>query len=119
MSTQRRSRSAVASAVHRERPHLSSTVLFWTVMLPPTVFLLLSRSPHVLPLMSVLALACAAIVAFAAWCTSDHWDWLVGRSHGRRGELYRSPAAQPSLGRICGTAHDLICRPRDDLSWNG
>jgi hypothetical protein len=74
MSIQRRSRSAVASAVHRERPHLSSTVLFWTVMLPPTVFLLLSRSPHVLPLMSVLALACAAIVALAAWCTSSDRD---------------------------------------------
>ena len=74
MSTQRRSRSAVAAAVHREWPHLSSAVLFWAVVLPPIVFLLLLRSPHVLPSMSVLALACAAIVAFAAWCASSDRD---------------------------------------------
>ena len=74
MSTQRRSRSAVAAAVYREGPHLSSAVLFWTVMLPPIAFLLLVRGPHVLPSMSVLALACAAIVAFAAWCTSSDRD---------------------------------------------
>ena len=74
MSIQRRSRSAVAAAVHREWPHVSSAVLFWTVMFPPIVFLLLVRSPHVLPSMSVLALACAAIVAFAAWCTSSDRD---------------------------------------------
>ena len=74
MSIQRRSRSAVAAAVHREWPHVSSAVLFWTVTLPPIVFLFLVRSPHVLPSMSVLALACAAIVACAAWCTSSDRD---------------------------------------------
>ena len=74
MSINERSRSAVAAAVHREWPHPSPAVLFWTVMLPPIVFLFLVRSPHVLPSISVLALACAAIVAFAAWCMSSDRD---------------------------------------------
>ena len=71
MSTQQRSRSPVAAAVYLEWPHVSQAVLFSTAVVPLIAFLLLVRTSLVLPSMSVVALAGAAIVAFAAWCTSS------------------------------------------------
>jgi hypothetical protein len=51
MSTQERHRPAVASAVHTEGPHMVSTFLLLTVTVPPIGFLLLARTPLLLPSM--------------------------------------------------------------------
>jgi hypothetical protein len=66
MSTRQRSRPAVASAVRTEWPHMVSAVLLLAVTVPPTRFLLLTRTPLLLPSMSLVALAISAIVALAA-----------------------------------------------------
>ena len=47
----------VASAAHIEWPHMTSAVLLSAVTLPPIGFLLLARTPLVLPSMSLIALA--------------------------------------------------------------
>ena len=71
MSTRQRSRPAVAPAVHTEWPHMVSAFLLLVVTVPPTGFLLLARTPLLLPSMSLIALAISAIVALAAWCLSS------------------------------------------------
>ena len=71
MSIQQRSRSAAASAVHTEWPHVSPAVLLLAAAIPPIGFIQLVRTAPVLPSMSVIALVSAAIVAFAAWCMSS------------------------------------------------
>ena len=53
MSTRQRSRPAVASAVHTEWPHMVSAILLLAVTVPPTGFLLLARTPLLLPSMSL------------------------------------------------------------------
>jgi hypothetical protein len=70
MSTQQRSRSAVASNAHTEWPDVASAILVSAIVVPLIGFLLLVRTPFVLPSISVIALASAAIIAFAAWRTS-------------------------------------------------
>jgi len=48
-----------------------SAFLLLVVTVPPTGFLLLARTPLLLPSMSLIALAISAIVALAAWCLSS------------------------------------------------
>ena len=78
MSNRQRSRRGVASAMRAEWPHMVSAVLLLAVTVPPTGFLLLTRTPLLLPSMSLVALAISAIVALAAWCLSSAgitlWD---------------------------------------------
>lgn len=71
MSTQRRNRSAVASATHTDWRHVASAVLLSAVAVPPIGFLFLVKAPPVLPSISVIALASAAVIALAAWCMSS------------------------------------------------
>ena len=71
MSTQQRSRPAIASAVHTEWPHMVSTFVLLAVTVPPIGFLLLARTPLLLSSMSLIALAISAIAALAAWCLSS------------------------------------------------
>ena len=71
MSIQQRNRFAVASPIHTDWPHAASAVLLSAVAVPPIGFLLLVRTPLALPTMSVIALASAAIIAFAAWCIAS------------------------------------------------
>ena len=71
MSTyQQRSRSAVVSATSTEWPHVTAKVLFLATAVPLIGFVLFVRTPLVLPLISVAALASAAAIALAAWCMS-------------------------------------------------
>ena len=49
-----------------EWPHMVSAIRLLAVTLPPTGFLLLARTPLLLPSMSLIALAISAIVALAA-----------------------------------------------------
>ena len=55
-----------------EWPHMVSAIRLLAVTLPPIGFLLLARTPLLLPSMSLIALAIAAIVALAAWCLSSN-----------------------------------------------
>ena len=55
-----------------EWPHMVSAIRLLAVTLPPTGFLLLARTPLLLPSMSLIALAISAIVASAAWCLSSN-----------------------------------------------
>ena len=79
MSNRQRSRRGVASAMRAEWPHMVSAVLLLDVMLLPTGFLLLARTPLLLPSMSLIALAISAIAALAAWCSSSdrHGDGIT------------------------------------------
>ena len=79
MSTRQRSRPAIASAGHIEWPNMVSAVLLLAVMVSLTGFLLLVRTPLLLPSMSLIALAISAIAALAAWCSSSdrHGDGIT------------------------------------------
>ena len=65
MSTQQRSRSAVAPNAHSEWPDVASAVLVSAIVVPFIGFYFWFG-----PSISVIALASAAIIAFAAWRTS-------------------------------------------------
>lgn len=70
MSThQHRSRSAV-SAAYTEWQSVNSAFLWSAITVPPIGLLLFVRAPLLLPTICVIALASAAIIALAAWCTS-------------------------------------------------
>ena len=71
MSTEKQSRFVVATTAHIELPHATSRAVLWAIAVPLIGSFFLARPPFVLPLMSVVALASAAIVAFAAWCMSS------------------------------------------------
>jgi hypothetical protein len=71
MPIQPRSRAAAGSAVKSEWSHASSAILLLAATLPPIGFIPFVRAAPVLPSISVVALAIAAIIAFAAWWTSD------------------------------------------------
>jgi len=109
MSTRQRSRPAVASAGHIEWPNMVSAILLLAVMVSLTGFLLLVRTPLLLPSMSVIALAISAIAALAAWCSSRRRYYLVGYL----GSIIVSDQltqqtpdhATPSEARIAGTLH--------------
>jgi hypothetical protein len=71
MSTQQqRGRSAVTSATRPEWLAVTLAALSSAVVIPLVGFLLSVRGPLVLPSVSVVALASAAIIALAAWCMS-------------------------------------------------
>lgn len=73
MSTQQRRRSSVASAIPADWLRVASTFLLSAIAIPSIGILLLVRAPLVLPSISMMALACASIIAVAAWCMpSDH-----------------------------------------------
>ena len=71
MSTQQRSRSAAASAAHGEWPQAAAAVLLSAIAVPLIGLSIVVHTPLVLPSMSVIALASAAIIALAAWCMSS------------------------------------------------
>jgi hypothetical protein len=99
MSTRRRSRRGVASTNRAEWPHMVSAVLLLAVTVPPTGFLLLTRTPLLLPAMSLVALAVSAIVALAAWClSSDH--------HGAGITLWDVSGAYAFIGFAAGMLSD-------------
>ena len=99
MSTRQRSRPAVASAVRTEWPHMVSAVLLLAVTVPPTGFLLLTRTPLLLPSMSLVALATSAIVALAAWCSSSD-------RHGAGITLWDVSGAYAFIGFAAGMLSD-------------
>jgi hypothetical protein len=70
MSIQLQSRAVAAPAVRSKWPHVSLAALVLATALPPFGLVQLARVAPVLPSMSVVALASAAIIAFAAWCMS-------------------------------------------------
>jgi hypothetical protein len=71
MSAEQRSRFAVATTAHIELPHATSRAVLWAIAVPLIGSFFLVRPPFVLPLISVIALASAAITVFAAWCMSS------------------------------------------------
>ena len=100
MSThQQRGRSAVASAARPEWPPVNSTVFSFAIAVPLIGFLLFVRDPLVLPSISVVALASAAIIALMAWCTSAHRN-SAGIS------LWDVSGAYAALGFAAGTLSD-------------
>jgi hypothetical protein len=70
MSIQLQSGAVAATAVHSKRSHISPAALVLAAALPPFGFVQLARVAPVLPSLCVVALASAAIIAFAAWCMS-------------------------------------------------
>ena len=97
MSNRQRSRRGVASAMRR--PFMVSAVLLLAVTLPPTGFLLLTRTPLLLPSMSLVALAISAIVALAAWCSSSD-------RHGAGLTLWDVSGAYAFIGFAAGMLSD-------------
>ena len=97
MSNRQRSRRGVASAMRAEWPHMVSAVLLLAVTVPPTGFLLLTRTP-LLPSMSLVALAISA-VALAAWCLSSD-------RHGAGITLWDVSGAYAFIGFAAGMLSD-------------
>ena len=98
MSNRQRSRRRVASVMRAEWPHMVSAVLLLAVTVPPTGFLLLTRTP-LLPSMSLVALAISAIVALAAWCLSSD-------RHGAGITLWDVSGAYAFIGSAAGMLSD-------------
>jgi hypothetical protein len=98
MSTRQRSRRAVASAVHTGWPRMVSAFLLLAVA-PPTGFLLLARTPLLLPSISLIALVISAIVALAAWCLSSD-------RHGAGITLWDVSGAYAFVGFAAGMLSD-------------
>jgi hypothetical protein len=71
MSIQQRSRSAITPVIHADWPHVASAIRFLAIAVPLIGFLFMVRPPLVLPSVSALALASAAIIALVAWCMSS------------------------------------------------
>ena len=82
-----------------EWPHMVSAVLLLAVTVPPTGFLLLVRTPLLLPSMSLIALAISAIVASAAWCLSSD-------RHGAGITLWDISGAYAFIGFAAGMLSD-------------
>ena len=99
MSTRQRSRPAVASAAHIGWPHMVSAFLLLAITVPPIGFLLLVRTPLLLPSISLIALAISAIVALAAWCLSSD-------RHGAGITLWDVSAAYAFVGFAAGMLSD-------------
>jgi hypothetical protein len=99
MSIRQRSRRGVGSAMRAEWPHMVSAVLLLAVTIPPTGFLLLTRTPLLLPSMSLVALAISVIVALAAWCLSSD-------RHGAGLTLWDVSGAYAFIGFAAGMLSD-------------
>jgi hypothetical protein len=82
-----------------EWPHMVSAVLLLAVTIPPTGFLLLTRTPLLLPSMSLVALAISVIVALAAWCLSSD-------RHGAGLTLWDVSGASAFIGFAAGMLSD-------------
>jgi hypothetical protein len=82
-----------------EWPHMVSAVLLLAVTIPPTGFLLLTRTPLLLPSMSLVALATSAIVTLAAWCLSSD-------RHGAGITLWDVSGAHAFIGFAAGMLSD-------------
>jgi hypothetical protein len=74
MHIQQQNRSATDSHSHASRPQMVVAVLLWTLAVPVIGPLFLVRAPLVLPSLSAIALASAAVSAFIAWCMSSEHD---------------------------------------------
>ena len=72
MSTQRQTDSTAAPAVCTEWRHATWVVLMSALAVPPICFSLLAKTSLLLPLMSLIALVSAAVIALAAWCLSSN-----------------------------------------------
>jgi hypothetical protein len=99
MSNRQRSRRGVGSAMRAEWPHMVSAVLLLAVTIPPAGLLLLTRTPLLLPSMSLVALAISAIVALAAWCLSSD-------RHGAGLTLWDVSGAYAFIGFAAGMLSD-------------
>ena len=99
MATQQRNRSTVASVAHTEWPLMTAMVFLSAVAIPPIAFLFLVRPPLVLPSISVVALASAAIVALVAWCMSS-------KRQGRGITLWDVSGAYAFIGFAAGMLSD-------------
>jgi len=99
MSNRQRSGRGVGSAMRAEWPHMVSAVLLLAVTIPPTGFLLLTRTPLLLPSMSLVALAISAIVALAAWRLSSD-------RHGAGLTLWDVSGAYAFIGFAAGMLSD-------------
>ena len=99
MSTPRRSKRGVASAMRAELPQVVSAVLLLAFTAPPTGFLFLTRTPLLLPSMSLVALATSAIVALAAW-------YLSSDRHGAGITLWDVSGAYAFIGFAAGMLSD-------------
>ena len=66
-----RDRFVLVRAPRAGSPHTNSVAFCAAITAPLIPLLLLARSPLVLPTISVVALASAAVVALAAWWTSS------------------------------------------------
>jgi hypothetical protein len=80
-------------------PQMVSAVLLLAVTVPPTGFLLLTRTPLLLPSMSLVALAISVIVALAAWCLSSD-------RHGAGLTLWDVSGAYAFIGFAAGMLSD-------------
>ena len=106
MSNRHTSRRGVASRIRAEWPHMVAAVLLLAVTVPPTAFLLLVRTPLLLPLMSLIALASAAIVALAAW-------WLSSDRHSAGITLWDISGAYGFIGFAAG----MLSEPQQVLEF--
>jgi hypothetical protein len=74
MSTRRKSYSNTVPAAHTEWRHATWAVLMSALAIPPVCFSLLAKTSLLLPLISLIALVSAAVIAFGAWCLSSDRD---------------------------------------------
>jgi hypothetical protein len=74
MSSRRQLRRSASVAAPQVWPHVTLTVLFAAAITPLIVILLVVRTPLVLPSLSLISIASAAMVALLAWCTSSERD---------------------------------------------
>jgi hypothetical protein len=72
MSTRQKATSTVVPTAPTEWRRATWVVLMSALAVPPICFSLLARTSLLLPLMSLIALASAAVIALAAWCLSSN-----------------------------------------------
>lgn len=71
MSTRQKTDSTAVPAARAEWRHATWVVLMSALAVPPICFSLLAKTSPLLPLMSLIALVSAAVIALAAWCLSS------------------------------------------------
>ena len=72
MSTRQKANSTAVPAARTEWRRATWVVLMLALAVPPICFSLLARTSLLLPLMSLIALVSAAVIALAAWCLSSN-----------------------------------------------
>jgi hypothetical protein len=100
MSThQQQSRSAVSPAAQIEWPCVGSAVLWFAIAVPFIGFLIFVRVPLVLPSISVVALASAALIALTAW-------WMSSDRNSTGVSLWDVSGAYAFMGFAAGMLSD-------------